>query len=61
MVYHAKLADRRAKCGGAEGKVLELTFDMHELARRFTELKFSLDCITMMLNSQAEKKDNLIL
>ena len=47
--------------GGAEGKVFELTFDMLDLARRFTELKFSLDCIIMLLNSQAEKKDGLIL
>jgi hypothetical protein len=47
--------------GGAKGNWWERNFDMLELAKKFTELKFSLDCITMMLNSQAQKKDNLIL
>jgi len=34
---------------------------MLELAKKFTELKFSLDCITTILNSQVEEKDDLIL
>ena len=51
----------RTKIGGAEGKVFELTLDPLELARKFAELKFSLDCIKMILSSQTEKKDGLIL
>lgn len=47
--------------GGAEGKDFQLSFDTIELARRFAELKFLLDCIKMILNSQEEKRDNLIL
>ncbi len=47
--------------GGAGGNFWERNFDLLELAKKFTELKFSLDCITMILNSQVEKKDNLIL
>jgi hypothetical protein len=47
--------------GGAEGNWSERNYDMLELAKKFIELKFSLDCITMILNSQPEKKDNLIL
>jgi len=47
--------------GGAEGKVFELTLDPLELARKFAELKFSLDCVKMILNSQSEKKDGLVL
>ena len=47
--------------GEAEGKVLELYLDPLELARKFTELKFSFDCIIMLIKSQAEKNDNLIL
>jgi hypothetical protein len=49
------------KYGGAEGKVFELTLDPLELARKFAELKFSLDCVIMILNNQSEKKDGLIL
>jgi len=47
--------------GGAEGKVFELTLDPLELARKFAELKFALDCVKMILNSQSEKKDGLVL
>lgn len=47
--------------GGAEGNFWERNFDMLELTKNFTELKFSLDFITMILNSQPEKKDDLIL
>jgi len=34
---------------------------MLEVAKKFTELKYSLDNIIMILNSQVEKKDDLIL
>ena len=47
--------------GGGVGNWWERNFDLLELAKKFTELKFSLDCITMILNSQPEKKDGLIL
>ncbi len=34
---------------------------MLELAKKFTELKYSLDNIILILNSQAEEKTDLIL
>jgi len=47
--------------GGAVGNWWERNFDMLEVAKKFTELKYSLDNIIMILNSQVEKKDDLIL
>jgi hypothetical protein len=50
-----------AEVGGAEGKHFQLSFDTLELARKFTELKYSLDCIILLLNSQVDEKKKLIL
>lgn len=47
--------------GGAEGNHFQLSFDTLELAKRFTELKYLLDNIILILNSQVEKKNGLIL
>jgi DNA-binding transcriptional MerR regulator len=47
--------------GGAGRNFWEQNFDLLELAKKFTELKFSLESITMILNGQVEKKDDLIL
>ena len=47
--------------GGAEGNWWERNFDMLELAKKFTELHYSLENITLLLNSQVEEKEHLIL
>jgi hypothetical protein len=47
--------------GGGVVNWWERNFDLLELAKKFTELKFSLDCITMILNGQVERNDDLIL
>ena len=60
MVSMSKVPQGRAN-GGAVGNWWERNFDMLELAKKFTELKFSLDCITMILKGQVEKEDDLIL
>ncbi|PIR51452.1 hypothetical protein COU78_01790 [Candidatus Peregrinibacteria bacterium CG10_big_fil_rev_8_21_14_0_10_49_24] len=47
--------------GGAEGHWWEQKFDMLELAKKFTELHYSLENITLLLSSQVEEKEHLIL
>jgi hypothetical protein len=42
--------------GGGVGNWWERNFDMLELAKKFTELHYSLENITLLLNSQVQKK-----
>ena len=51
--------------GGAFGTSFELrgllSQDVMIMAKKFVELEYSLDCLTTLLNSALDEKDNLIL
>jgi len=51
--------------GGAFGTSFELrgllSQDVMIIAKKFVELEYSLDCLTMLLSGEYEEKSNLIL
>ena len=65
MARHAKLAGRRAKCGGAFVTSFKLPDlcgeDVLILVERLCELGYSLDSVIEILDKPAEKKIELIL